>query len=131
MSNRRREIIVEVGLGEAPAWGKSDKVRGRIESGKALYIGIDSSSDVDTEMGSFCYGKLGELPISDGVVDQLWVWNVFGSEREKEMGYPARENGKYVIRGEGEKNFFDLARITREGGKIIIAEDNTPASWLA
>lgn len=137
MSYGGREVIVEVGPGGAPATGKSKLVREKVATGQAIYIGVDVDSSylnpyTDTGGEHYVLGTLGNLPIKTEIADKVWVWNVFGDRLGDALSFPnRRRDGRSTIPSRGEKYFYDLARILKIGGRVIIAEDNTPLSWLA
>lgn len=88
-----KEVIVEVGPSMVPAYVISREIRDKIERG-ASYIAIDyDDKKLETvkreEISKAIAGDLGNLPIKNESVDEMWLLNVFGGLKERK--YPPRD----------------------------------------
>lgn len=116
--NINEGVIVEVGVGGFPAAAISWELTNKIRKG-AFYIGIDRDVDdipMESVAGLYVQGDMATLPFPAGVVDEIWVMNVFGRMDEYDSQF--------------RQYFSELSRILKSKGNVIIGENNTPAGWL-
>lgn len=113
-----KEVIVEIGAISRPVFSWSENAREKISRG-ATYINIDRGNVgfvTKSGLGADIFGDLDCLPIASGVVDEVWLANVFthGINRFENIG----------------SQFQELSRVLKTQGKIFIVETTTPGAWV-
>ncbi|OGD83070.1 hypothetical protein A3A54_00210 [Candidatus Curtissbacteria bacterium RIFCSPLOWO2_01_FULL_39_62] len=123
-------VIVEIGPGIVNAPKISETLLRRIKYG-AVYIGIDYFADElhrdSFDVGELVVGDLIDLPISSGLVEQIWMMNVFSDGDHKRRSVQYTDSQLY------EHFFNELARVLKTDGTVIICDyygDTVPIGWL-
>ncbi|MBU1164978.1 class I SAM-dependent methyltransferase [Patescibacteria group bacterium] len=127
-----REVIVDIGTGNNPAYQWSEKLLEKVEQG-AKYICIDcEEEDVlknpKVQGEDWVVGDIRKLPIKDKSADQIWLLNVFSDFKNlpdiKEDGTKSYNMGLTDV-------FEGLERTLKDNGRIVIGETYTPSRGAA
>jgi len=114
-------VILEIGAGSTPMYMVSEAILGKIRGGRA-YIDIDMDREAlwqanRDKFGIAAEGDLEALPVRDGVADEVWISNLFGSIEWLFMDKAAV--------------FKELHRVLKKDGLIHIVETYTPSVGLS
>lgn len=113
----KKEVIVEIGTNMVPLSYFSTNFKEAIKK-DALYVGIEKvESELQNaykeDIDNFVVGDLKNIPLKDNTVNQLWLFNVFGSKNISI--YDALK---------------EMSRVLKIKGEIIIGETYTPKESL-